>query len=76
MEMDIGMLWLDDDKKSSLDDKIRKAADYYQEKYGQKPDICLVNQAMLANEKRVDAIQVQPAHNVLPNHFWVGIKAV
>ena len=74
--MDVGMLWLDDDKKSSLDEKIKKAADYYLEKYGQKPDICLVNQAMLTEEKKVDAIQVQPAHNVLPNHFWVGVKAV
>ena len=74
--MDVGMLWLDDDKKSSLDEKIRKAADYYLDKYGQMPDICLVNQAMLAKEKKVDAIQVQPAHNVLPNHFWVGVKAV
>jgi hypothetical protein len=74
--MEIGMLWLDDDKKSSLDEKIRKAAAYYLDKYGQKPDICLVNQAMLAEEKKVDAIQVQPANNVLPNHFWVGVKAV
>lgn len=74
--MDVGMLWMDDDKKSSLDEKIRKAAAYYLEKYGQKPDICLVNQAMLAEEKNVDAIQVQPANNVLLNHFWVGVKAV
>lgn len=74
--MDVGMLWMDDDKKSSLDEKIRKAAAYYLEKYGQEPDICLVNQAMLAEEKNVDAIQVQPANNVLLNHFWVGVKAV
>jgi hypothetical protein len=74
--MDIGMLWMDDDKKSSLDEKIRKAAAYYLEKYGQKPDLCLVNQAMIDEEKNVDAIQVQPANNVLPNHFWVGVKAV
>lgn len=74
--MDIGMLWMDDDKKSSLDDKIRKAAAYYLEKYGQKPDLCLVNRALLTEEKNVDSIQVQPANNVLPNHFWVGVKAV
>lgn len=74
--MDVGMLWMDDDKKSSLDEKIRKAAAYYLEKYGQKPDLCLVNQAMLAEEKNVDSIQVQPANNVLPNHFLVGVKAV
>lgn len=72
--MDVGMLWLDDDKKSSLDDKIRRAAAYYQDKYGQQPNVCLVNRSTLAKEKRVDAIQVQPANNVLPNHFWVGVE--
>ena len=72
--MNIGMLWLDDDKHTSFEEKIRRAASYYSEKYGQTPDLCLVNQKMLAEEQRVDKIQVQPVHNVLVNHFWVGIK--
>jgi hypothetical protein len=72
--MNMGMLWLDDDKQTSFEEKIRLAADYYKEKYGQTPDLCLVNQKMLAEEKRVDKIQVQPVHHVLINHFWVGVK--
>jgi len=72
--MNMGMLWLDDDKQTSFEEKIRLAADYYKEKYGQTPDLCLVNQKMLAEEKRVDKIQVQPVHHVLINNFWVGVK--
>ena len=72
--MNTGMMWLDTDSKLSLDEKIRRAAEYYQQKYGQQPDTCLVNKVMLAAEKRVDMIEVHPARNVLPNHFWVGMK--
>ena len=32
--MDIGMLWFDNDKKSSIPSKVEKAARYYQKKYG------------------------------------------
>jgi len=72
--MKIGMLWLDDDKHTSFEEKIRRAAGHYWEKYGQMPDLCLANQGMLAEEKQVDKIQVQPVHHVLINHFWVGVK--
>jgi hypothetical protein len=72
--MNMGMLWLDDDKHTSFEEKIRRAAGYYSEKYGQTPDLCLVNQKMLAEEKRIDKIQVRPVNHVLINHFWVGVK--
>ena len=73
--MDVGMLWLDDDKRVPLDDKIRRAADYYKEKYGRSPNLCMVNSAMLDDERNVGKIRVLPMRNVLPNHFWVGIKS-
>ncbi len=73
--MDIGMLWLDDDKHTTLEEKIQRAADYYLSKYGTSPNMCLVNQAMLDGEKKVGLIQVRPAQYILRNHFWVGIKA-
>lgn len=72
--MEIGMLWLDDDKKLTLDEKINRAADYYQRKYGQTPDICLVNSAALKVEKKVGRIKVKPVGHVLPHHFWVGVN--
>ena len=72
--MDVGMLWLDDDKRLTLDDKIRRAADYYRQKYGQAPNLCLVNKAALETEKKVGRIEVRPVGHVLPHHFWVGVK--
>ncbi len=41
--MDIGMLWFDNDRKSSIPSKVEKAARYYQKKYGKNPDICYVH---------------------------------
>lgn len=72
--MNVGMLWLDDDKNSSFEEKITRAADYYLEKYGVSPEICQVNTKCLNEEKVIGKIQVQPVGNVLPHHFWMGTK--
>jgi hypothetical protein len=72
--MNVGMLWLDDDKGLTLEDKVRRAAEYYQHKYGRQPDLCLVSKTSLEDEQRVDLIRVRPAQNILPNHFWLGIS--
>ncbi len=73
--MNVGMLWLDDDKGSTLEEKILRAADYYHNKYGQSPNMCLVNQTQLEEEKQFGRIQVRPVQTVLRNHFWVGVQA-
>ena len=73
--MKVGMLWLDDDKKTTLEDKVLRAADYYREKYGRAPNLCLVNKSTIDQEQHVGQISVQPVKNVLPHHFWVGIKS-
>lgn len=80
--MNIGMLWLDDDKRRTFEEKVKRAADYYSEKYGRFPELCLVNNAMLAGDKaateenkKVGRIEVQPTQTVLLHHFWLGMKA-
>lgn len=75
MMMDIGMLWLDDDRQRSLDEKVNRAAEYYLEKYGRSPELCLVNNRSLNETKKVGQIEVQPAQTVLLHHFWLGMKA-
>jgi hypothetical protein len=70
--MNVGMLWLDDDKRTTFEEKIGQAADFYQEKFGVAPDMCLVNVGMLKAELQVGSIHVCPVRNVLPNHFWIG----
>jgi len=72
--MNIGMMWLDNDKRLSLEEKVQRAAEYYHHKYGLRPDLCLVNKSMLEQEKQMGRIEVRPVINVLPNHFWVGLK--
>lgn len=73
--MNVGMLWLDDDKKRPFDEKVVRAAEYYQTKYGRSPNICFVNKKMLKEEKSVGKITVSPVRSVLPHHFWLGVDA-
>ena len=73
--MNVGMLWLDDDGKRSIEEKVSRAVDYYLEKYGRLPEMCLVNQQMLPTEMLIGNITVQPNSNILPHHFWMGMKA-
>ena len=76
-----GMLWFDNDQKFDLIEKVCKAARYYQEKYGQNPDLCYVHPDMLSasgetNGKesiKAENIEIKSSPNVLPNHFWIGV---
>jgi hypothetical protein len=73
--MNIGMLWFDNDNKSDLAVKLRRAASYYQNKYGQAPTLCFVHPSMVKNGSPQDAgIEVRTTRSVLPNHFWMGVS--
>lgn len=73
--MNVGMLWLDADQVRPFDEKVTRAAEYYQEKYGRSPDVCYVNIAMLTEETNVGRIEVKPIKSVQQHHFWIGTKA-
>jgi hypothetical protein len=87
--MDIGMLWFDNDRKTSIPNKVERAAQYYQKKYGVNPDICFVHPKMVKGEDvmkmgskkeankdqiKIGKILVLINEMVLPDHFWIGIK--
>ena len=73
--MNTGMLWFDNDPKVDFLTKIQRATEYYQHKYGQKPDLCYVHPSMLVEKPaRSNGIEVQGNQMVLPNHFWLGVK--
>jgi len=89
--MDIGMLWFDNDKKSSIPSKVEKAARYYQKKYGKKPDVCYVHPKMVKGENgkkygsnkvagenaiKIGKVMVLKNDKVLPDHFWIGIRTM
>ncbi len=40
--MKTGMLWFDADTRRAFDEKVERAVDYYRQKYGDTPDLCLV----------------------------------
>jgi hypothetical protein len=73
--MNVGMLWLDNDTKRPLEEKVQRAVEYYQEKYGRVPELCLVNPGILAEKQQVGRIEVEPLRTILPHHFWLGMKA-
>ena len=73
--MNIGMLWFDNDPKADLLTKIQRATDYYQHKYGQKPDVCYVHPSMVSDKSpRLTGLEVQGNKMISPDHFWLGVK--
>jgi hypothetical protein len=80
--MDIGMLWFDNDTKTSIPAKVEKAARYYHKKYGVNPDVCYVHPKMVNGKKKtakvkplkIGKILVLKNEKVLPDHFWIGIR--
>lgn len=71
--MDIGMLWFDDSARP-LEDKVQRAVDYYAQKYGRTPTLCLVNPAALNGSEGVFAgVQIRAARSVMPHHLWIGV---
>ena len=88
--MNIGMLWFDNDPKTDLDNKIKRAATYYHTKYGCAPNLCFVHPSMLpkdqtlsqtkpdepqASSKKSGVIELRATRSVMPNHFWIGTSA-
>lgn len=72
--MNVGMLWFDNDIKSEIKTKIKRAAVYYQKKYGQVPNLCYVHPSMVGGESfRADGIEIRTTKSVLPHHFWIGV---
>ena len=71
--MDIGMLWFDDSARP-LEEKLGRAVDYYQEKYGETPTLCLINPDTLQKHGQNGcSMEIRGATLVMPDHFWVGI---
>jgi hypothetical protein len=76
--MNVGMLWFDNDPRTALTAKVARAADYYRQKYGQVPDLCLVHPSMLSKsppdlvDGPVGKVAVRPNRLIQPGHLWIG----
>lgn len=78
--MHTGLMWFDNDPRTALAVKIQRASDYYKQKFGRTPDLCLVNPSMLGEsqletiEQRGRQITIRPYRPVLPGHLWIGVE--
>lgn len=75
--MHTGLLWYDNDPRTTLTVKIQKAMDYYNKKFGRNPDLCLVNPGMLESGKgqvELGKLVIRAYRPVMPGHFWIGTE--
>lgn len=63
------LLWFDDNKHRSVEEKIAAACDAYQTRFRVRPNVVLVNNA---ERVRMPGIMVCSEEYVQPHHFWVG----
>jgi hypothetical protein len=76
--MNVGMLWFDNDPRTALTAKVARAADYYRQKYGLVPDLCLVHPSMLSatrsdlDDGKAGKVAVRPNRLIQPGHLWIG----
>lgn len=71
--MNIGMLWWDNDPKTTFEIKVKKAAEYFDKKYGAYPNTCIVHPSMV-NRTAVDRIDISIMKEIRPNYFWIGVE--
>jgi hypothetical protein len=72
----VGLLWFDDDPGRRLEDKVLRAAQHYERKYGHTPTLCLVHRAAVGNggrPRKAGAVEIRVGRSVLPHHFWIGV---
>ncbi len=76
-----GLLWFDDNPTRPVTDKIERAVQRYQQKYGHNPDVCYVHESEIRAQLKegdlrvAEDVKVLPAKSVLPHHFWLGIQS-
>jgi hypothetical protein len=75
--MHTGMLWFDNDPRTTLSVKIQKAIEYYGKKFGRTPNLCLVHPSMLETGQRqleLGKLVIRSYRPVNPGHFWIGVE--
>lgn len=69
--MTVGMMWFDN-SKAALEEKIRKAAEYYRAKYGQAANVVMVSLA--ENGEGPEGVDVRKSRYIRPGYLWVGVE--
>lgn len=66
-----GCLYLHNNPKLDLADKVRVAAALYRQKYGRDPDVCYIH-PVAEHEANIDGIKIIPSEGIIKNHFWLA----
>ncbi len=73
--IEMGMLWFDNNPQSDFLSKVKKAAAYYQKKYGQTPNLCFVHPSMMPDKVLMAGkVTVCVNNSMLLHHFWIGVQ--
>ena len=69
--VDEGLLWFDDRQNIPLATKIAAAVDFFEEKYGRKPQCCYVNPCNSLEGLPLQelGLRVEVSSYILPNHY-------
>ena len=74
--MQEGMLWYDSNLKSTVEDRLNQAIDYFITKNGRPPLQCYVNPGLIESPITLsNTIKVVPNERILKNHFWLEYKS-
>jgi hypothetical protein len=71
--MELGELFLIENPRLSLKQRVLWAAERYQRKYGQRPTLCLVHPSLIEGERRFGRLKLEAKKSVLPNYLWLGV---
>ena len=71
--MEIGELYLVEDKSMNLEQRVLWAAKRYQRKYGQSPTLCLLPPSLLHGQQgQLGNLRLEAKQSLLPNYLWMG----
>jgi hypothetical protein len=74
--MEMYFVWYDDNPKKSVVTKIDEAVLRYRQKYGSKPNVCMISEKVQNSDYNGAVnnlgIEVKTAKNVPQNYFWIG----
>lgn len=73
------MLWYDNNPKSTVEQKVLRAAEYFEKKYNKYPTTCIVNTGVFDSIKKheedtpeVNGIKLIGSKLVLKNYLQIG----
>lgn len=65
------LLWFDDTKKKTVEQKILEGVERYLERFGERPNVCVVHRGA---QVPALGIEIREAEYVRPNYFWIGLE--